>query len=130
MFIESNGTVPNSLKMTIFIAILLGTYSNTLCMVEQHNNNFVFSEYFRGPIPVWMEKRIVPISVSSKILFLQAIIKTPLQTISGSSLQGDVLFKVLIDNCVVLLVNVYAVFIVHGGLTLITLKNKKTTLPL
>ena len=27
------------------------------------------------------------------------------------------LFLVLIDNCVVLLVNVYAVFIVHGGLT-------------
>ena len=27
---------------------------------------------------------------------------------------------VLIDNCVVLLVIVYAVFIVHGGLTLIT----------
>ena len=40
------------------------------------------------------------------------------------------LFPVLIDNSVVLLVNVYAVFIVHGGLTLITLKNKKTTLPL
>ena len=40
------------------------------------------------------------------------------------------LFPVLIDNCVVLLVNVYAVFIVHGGLTLITLKNKQTTLPL
>ena len=55
---------------------------------------------------------------------------TPLQIISGSSLQEDVLFLVLIDNCVVLLVNVYAVFIVHGGLTLITLKNKKTTLPL
>ena len=36
----------------------------------------------------------------------------------------------MIDNCVVLLVNVYAVFIVHGGLTLITLKNKQTTLPL
>ena len=29
-----------------------------------------------------------------------------------------------------MLVNVYAVFIVHGGLTLITLKNKQTTLPL
>ena len=55
---------------------------------------------------------------------------TPLQIISGSSLQEDVLFLVLIDNCVVLLVNVYAVFIVHGGLTLITLKNKKITLPL
>ena len=40
------------------------------------------------------------------------------------------LFPVLIDNCVVLLVNVYEVFIVHGGLTLITLKNKQTTLPL
>ena len=36
------------------------------------------------------------------------------------------LFPVLIDNCVVLLVNIYAVFIVHGGLTLITL-NKQTT---
>ena len=34
------------------------------------------------------------------------------------------LFPVLIDNCVVLLVNVYAVFIV---LTLITLKNKQAT---
>ena len=52
---------------------------------------------------MWMEKRIVPVSVS---------------------------FLVLIDNCAVLFVNVYAVFIVHGGLTLITLKNKQTTLPL
>ena len=76
------------------------------------------------------EKRIVPISVSSKILFLQAIIKTPLQIISGSSIQGDVLFPVLADNCVVFLVNVYVVFIAHGGLTLITIKNKQTTLPL
>ena len=57
--------------------------------------------------------------------------KTPLQVISGSSLQGDVLFKVLIDNCVVLLVNVYAVFISHAGLTtLLTLANKQITLPL
>ena len=77
-----------------------------------------------------MEKRIVPISVSSQILFLKAMIKTPLQIISGSSVQGDVLFPVLIDNCVVLLVNVYAVFIVHAGLTLITFRNKRTTLPL
>ena len=38
------------------------------------------------------------------------------------------LFTVLIDNSVVLLVNIYAVFIVHEGLTLITLKNKQTTL--
>ena len=37
-------------------------------------------------------------------------------------------FLVLIDNCRVLLVNEYAVFIVHGGLT--TLKNKQTTLHL
>ena len=54
---------------------------------------------------------------------------TPLQIISGSSLQEDVLFPVLIDNCEILLVNVYSVFIAHGGLTLITLKNKKTALP-
>ena len=39
------------------------------------------------------------------------------------------LFVVLIDNCVVLLVNIYAVFIVHLGLTLITFK-KETTLTL
>ena len=77
---------------------------------------------------MWMEKRIVPISLSSKILLLSAIIKAPLQIISGSSAQGDVLFPVLIGNCVVLIVNVYAVLIVHGGLTLITLKNKQTTL--
>ena len=37
------------------------------------------------------------------------------------------LFTVLIDNSVVLLVNIYAIFIVHEGLTLITLKNKQTT---
>ena len=61
-------------------------------------------------------------SVSSKILFLQAIFRTPLQIISGSSLQGDVLFLVLIDNSTVLLVSLYAVFIVHGELTLISLK--------
>ena len=42
---------------------------------------------------------------------------TPLQIISRSSLQEDVHFLALIDNCVVLVVNVYAVFIVHGGLT-------------
>ena len=35
----------------------------------------------------------------------------------------------LIDNCVVLLVNLYAAFILHGGLTLIILE-KQTTLPL
>ena len=35
------------------------------------------------------------------------------------------LFPVLIDNCVVLLVNAYVVFIVHGGLTLIALKTNK-----
>ena len=40
------------------------------------------------------------------------------------------LFPVLTGNCVVLFVNVYAIFIVHGGLTLITLKNKQTILPL
>ena len=79
---------------------------------------------------MWMEKRIFPISVYSKILFLSTIIKTPFQIISRPSLQEDVLFPVLIDNCVVLLVNVYVVFVVHGGLTLITLKNKQTTLPL
>ena len=55
---------------------------------------------------------------------------TPLQIISGSSLQEDMLFPVLIDNCVVLLVNVYAVFIVHRGLALTTLENKTTTIPL
>ena len=85
----------------------------------------MFSGHCRDPIPVWMEKRIVPISVSSKILnslgYHQDL---------GSSHQGNVLFPVLIDNCVVLLVNVYAVFIVHGGLTLITLRNKRTTLSL
>ena len=54
------------------------------------------------------------------------MIKTPLQIISGSSVHGDVLFPVLIDNCVVLLVNVYAVFIVQERLTLITFKNKQT----
>ena len=36
------------------------------------------------------------------------------------------LYLVLIDNCVVLLVNVYAVFIVQERLTLITFKNKQT----
>ena len=35
-------------------------------------------------------------------------------------------FLVLIDNYEVLLVNEYAVFIAHGGLTLITFKNKQT----
>ena len=40
------------------------------------------------------------------------------------------LFPILTDNCVVLLVNVYAVFIVHEGLTLITFKNKQAALPL
>ena len=65
-----------------------------------------------------MEKRIFPVSVFSKILFLQTNIKIPLQIISGSSLQGDVLFLVLIDNWLVLLENVYAVFVVHEGLTL------------
>ena len=88
----------------------------------------MFSEYFRGPIPVWMEKRIVPISVSSKISFFKAIIRTPLQIISGSSVQGDVLFPVLIDNCVVSVVNIYPVLIAHAGMVLITLKNKQTTL--
>ena len=77
---------------------------------------------------MWIEKRTVPVNVSSKTLFLWAIIKIPLQIILGSSVQGDVIFPVLIDNFVVFLVNVYAVFIVHGGLTLITLKNKQTTL--
>ena len=76
---------------------------------------------------MWIEKRTVPVNVSSKTLFLWAIIKIPLQIILGSSVQGDVIFPVLIDNFVVFLVNVYAVFIVHGGLTLITLKNKQTT---
>ena len=56
--------------------------------------------------------------------------KTPLQITSGSSLQGDVLFPVLIDDYVVLLVIVNTIFIVHGGLTLTTLKNKQITLPL
>ena len=88
IIVENNRTVPNSSKITIFIAILLGTYSSN------------------------------------------GIRRTLLQIISGSSLHEDVLFPVLIDNCVVLLVHIYAVFIVHGRLTLITLKNKKTALPL
>ena len=56
IIVESNRTVPNSTKITIFIAILLGTYSSN------------------------------------------GIGGTPLQIISGSSLQEDVLFPVLIDN--------------------------------
>ena len=88
------------------------------------------------PIIVESNNRTVPNSTKMTIFITillgayssNGIGGTLLQIISGSILHEDVLFPVLIDNCVILLVNVYAVFIVDGGLTLITLKNKKTTL--
>ena len=134
MFVESNRTVSNSTKMTISIAILLGAYSSNgiggtpinypllnsptiiLCFLD-----IAEAEFRCG----W--KRELFLSVCLLNTISQGIIKTPLQIISGSSVQRDVLFPVLIDNCIVLLVNVYAVFIVHAGLTLITLKNKQAT---
>ena len=70
------------------------------------------------------------IAILLGVYFSNGIGGTPLQIISEPSFQEDMLFPVLIDNCVILLLNVYAVFIVHGGLTLTTLKNKKATLPL
>ena len=77
MFVGSNRAVPKSTKMTIFIAILLSAYSSngiggTPINYARLNSPTIIllSGYCRGPIPVWMEKRIVPISVSSKILFL------------------------------------------------------------
>ena len=73
-------------------------------------------------ILVSMKKGIVRISVSSKILFLYVVIKTPLQIILGSSVQGDLILPVLIDNCVVLLVDVYVISILNGVLKMITLK--------
>ena len=135
MFVESNRTVPNFTKMTIFILILLGAYSlngiGGTPIDDAWLNSPTIILYFLDIVEVqfrcgWKRE----LFLYYQILFLQAIIKTPLQNISGSSLQGDVLFPILIDNCVVLLVNIYAVFILHGGLTLITLKNKKSTLAL
>ena len=138
IFVESNRTVPNSTKMTISITILLGAFSSngiggtTINYAWLNSSNIIlcFLDIAEAQFRCgW--KRELFLSVSSKILFLEAIMKTPLQIVSGSSLQGDVLFKVLIDNCVVLLVNVYAVFISHAGLTtLLTLANKQITLPL
>ena len=102
MVAGSNRTVPNFTKMTFLITILLGAYYlNKLCMVEQPHHSSVFFGQRRGPIPV------VCISVSSKILFLQAAIKTSLPIISGSSFQRDVLLSVLSDNSGVPFVKVH-----------------------
>lgn len=108
VFAQSNRNVPNSSKMTISIAVLLGAYSypwnwwyhNKLCMVGQFYYNFLSYDCIKTQFRC-EKKEVDRISTFSKVLFIQ-VVKTFLQTISGTSIQVAVILLVLSDNCIVL----------------------------
>ena len=129
IFFESNRTASNSTELTIFIAILLGAYSSN--GIGGIPINYV---WLNSPTIILCSLDIVEAQFQSgwkwelflSVCLLKIYFKTLLKIISVFSFQGDVILPSLIDNFVVLLVNVYEAFILHGGLTLITLENQTT----
>ena len=77
MFVESNRTVQNSTKMTIFIAILLGAYSSNgiggtpknYAWLNSSTIVLCFLNIVETQFGVDGKEVVVPISVSSKTLF-------------------------------------------------------------
>ena len=119
MFFESNKTVSNSTKLTIFIAILLGAYSS-----NDTGGTPINYVWLNSPSVIFCSLDIVETQFRRGWkweLFLSVCLlkyfKTVPKIIWGSSVQGDTILPPLIDNCVVLLINVSGVFILQGGLT-------------
>ena len=120
IFFESNRTVSNSTKLTIFIALLLGTYSSN--DIGATPINYVL---LNSPSVIFCSLDIVETQsrrgwkweLFLLVCLLEYNFKTVPKIISGSRVQGDVILLPSIDNCVVLLLIVYEFFILHGGLT-------------